>query len=62
MLGNEKEEWGSQILRAQALANIDVYFFADPENQDFAKGIQAPIYTVDDKHFKCKPRKLSVVQ
>jgi hypothetical protein len=59
---NNGEEWESQIFRAQALANIDVYFFADPDNQDFAKGIQAPIHTVDDKPFKCKPRKLSVVQ
>ena len=52
----------SKWLRAQALANIDVYFFPDPEKQDFAKDVSAEIHTVDERAFKCKPRKLSVVQ
>jgi len=52
----------SRLLRAQALANIDVYFFPDPEKQDFAKDVSAEIHTVDERAFKCKPRKLSVVQ
>ena len=51
-----------KLLRAQALANIDVYFFPDPDKQELAKDVLAEIHTTDERPFKCKPRKLSTVQ
>ena len=58
--GDEAKE--DDILRAQALANIDVYFFKDPGSVDMAKGVIAEINTTDERPTRCKPRKMSVVQ
>ena len=58
----DTEELDSKLLRAQALANLDVYFFPDPDRQELAKDVLAEIHTVDERPFKCKPRKLSAVQ
>ena len=51
-----------KVMRAQAVANLDIYFFPDPEKVALAKDIVAEINTVDDRPFKCRSRKLSVVQ
>ena len=63
-------EWGDttvkgaedKIMRAQALANIDIYFFAEKDTAELAKDVVAEINTVDEKAMRCRPRKLSVVQ
>lgn len=54
-----KEE---DILRAQALANIDVYFFAERDTAEMAKDVVAEINTTDEKAMRCRPRKTSAVQ
>ena len=51
-----------KVLLAQAIANIDIYFFPDPKEITLAKGVVAEIRTTDEKPFKCRTRKLSVVQ
>ena len=49
-------------MRSQALANIDVYFFADPEKADMAKDVVAEIRTTDEKAVRSRVRKFSIVQ
>ena len=51
-----------QMLLAQAVSNVDAYFFPDPEEVSMAKDVVAEINTTDEKPFKCTTRKLSVVQ
>jgi exodeoxyribonuclease III len=51
-----------KLLRAQAVANLDIFFFPDPEKVDLAKDIEAEIITTDNRPCKCRSRKLSVVQ
>ena len=66
----EKIEWEEQeiignddkLMRAQALANIDAYFFPDPNTAVLAKDVVAEINTTDERPMRCRPRKLSVVQ
>ena len=55
------EEAESKYLRAQALANLDAYFPTDPDEVGMARDLVASIPTVDDKAFKARPRKFSVV-
>jgi exodeoxyribonuclease III len=50
------------FLRAQALANPHIYFHPDPDEIAMAKGVVADVVTTSEKPFKCRPRKLSVVQ
>ena len=58
-----EEEWEQRdVLMAQALANLDIYFFPDPERVKMAKDVVAEVETIDEKPHKCKTRKLSVVQ
>ena len=60
---NDQEDWLQEsVLRAQAIANLDCYFFPNPEEVAMAKDVLAEIETIDDKPFKCRSRKLSVVQ
>ena len=63
------EKWGLEgeaseemIMRAQALANIDVYFFTEKDTADLAFGVIAEIHTTDEKPMRSRPRKLSVIQ
>ena len=51
-----------KFLRAQALANPQAYFHPDPAEIAMAKGVVAEVVTTNEKPFKCRPRKLSVVQ
>jgi hypothetical protein len=50
------------IMKAQAIANLDIYFFPEPDKVSLAKDLVATIDTVDNVSFKCRPRKYSVVQ
>ena len=59
----EKEKWSQKnVLMAQALVNIDIFFFPDPDKIQMAKDVVAEVVTIDDRPFKCKARKLSIVQ
>ena len=59
----DQEKWSQEnVLRAQAIANLDCYFFPNPEEVAMAKDVLAEIETIDDKPFKCRTRKLSVIQ
>lgn len=60
--GVNKEGREDEIMRAQALANIDIFFFVDKDTADLAKDVIAEINTTDEKPMRCRPRKLSVVQ
>ena len=61
--GTEEEpHLQEDFLRAQALAHLDVFFFPDPSEVKMAKDVIAEVETTDNKPFKCKSRKLSVVQ
>ena len=51
-----------KFLRAQALANPHIYFFPDPDEVAMAKDVVADVVTTNERPFKCRPRKLSVVQ
>ena len=51
-----------KVMRAQALANIDAYFFPDPKVAELARDVVAEINTTDEKPMRCRPRKLLVVQ
>ena len=60
---DDKGEWLQEdVLRAQALANLDCFFFPDPDEVAMAKDVVAEIETIDDKPHKCRSRKLSLVQ
>ena len=48
-------------LRATALANLDAHFPPRPGQTDTANDVDAEIITVDDRPFKCRPRKYSEV-
>jgi hypothetical protein len=50
------------FIRAQALANPQAYFFPDPDEIPMAKDVIAEVVTTNEKPFKCRPRKYSVVQ
>ena len=50
------------FLRAQALANPQTYYFPDPDVVALAKDVVAEVVTTSERPFKCRPRKLSVVQ
>jgi exodeoxyribonuclease III len=50
------------FMRAQAAASPHIYFFPDPDKVEMAKDVVAEVVTTSDKPFKCRPRKLSVVQ
>lgn len=57
------EGWSQRdTLMAQALANLDIFFFPDPDKVKMAKDVVAEVETIDDKPHKCRTRKLSVVQ
>ena len=59
----DEERWSQEsVLRAQALANVDIYFFPNPGELEMAKDVVAEIETMDNKPYKCRSRKLSVVQ
>ena len=59
----DEEEWSEEsVMRAQALANLDIFFFPNPEEVAMAKDVVAEIETIDSRPFKCRSRKLSVVQ
>ena len=59
----DKENWKEKdVMLAQAVANLDIYFFPDPDKVKMAKDVVAEIETMDDKPVKCRMRKLSVVQ
>ena len=60
--GVNKEGREEDIMRAQALANIDIFFFVDKDTAELAKDVEAEINTTDEKPMRCRPRKLSVVQ
>lgn len=60
---DDNEEWRQdKVLRAQAIANLDVYFFPNPEKVAMAKNVTAEIETISNKPHNCRARKLSVVQ
>lgn len=60
--GEEGEGWAEDVqFRATCLANLDAHFPPRPGQTDTAKDVDAEIITVDDRPFKCRPRKLSVV-
>lgn len=60
---DDNEPWAERdVLLAQAIANLDIYFFPDPDKVAMAKDVVAEVETMDDKPFKCRTRKLSVVQ
>ena len=60
--GAVNEGWGEdKQMRAAALANLDSIFPPKPDQTDTAKDVDAEIITVDDRPFKCRPRKLSEV-
>ena len=68
--GEELIDWGnrevkeqdSRIMKAQALANIDIYFFSNPKVAELARDVVAEIITTDERPMRCRPRKLSAVQ
>ena len=60
--GKGREALQGRFLRAQALANPQTYFFPDPEEVAMAKDVVADVVTTDERPFKCRPRKFSVVQ
>ena len=49
-------------MKAQALANIDTYFFPNPRVAELARDVVAEIITTDERPMRCRPRKLSAVQ
>jgi exodeoxyribonuclease III len=51
-----------KFLRAQALANPQAYFHPNPAEIAMARDVVAEVVTTNEKPFKCRPRKLSVVQ
>ena len=51
-----------KFLRAQAAANPHIYFHPNPGEVAMAKDLVADVVTTNEKPFKCRPRKLSVVQ
>jgi exodeoxyribonuclease III len=60
--GVEGEGWGEDVqLRATALANLDRHFPPRPDATETAKDVDAEIITVDERPFKCRPRKFSEV-
>lgn len=61
---SEDGERGSEsdILRAQALSNIDIYFFPKRDTAEMARDVVAEFNTTDDRAMRCRPRKLSAVQ
>jgi exodeoxyribonuclease III len=50
------------FLRAQALASPHIYFHPNPDEIAMAKDVVADVVTTNEKPFKCRPRKFSVVQ
>jgi hypothetical protein len=60
--GDEKPALEERFLRAQAVANPHIYFHPDPEEVAMAKDVVAEVVTTGERPFKCRPRKLSVVQ
>ena len=59
----DDEDWlQGDLLRAQAIANVDIFFFPDPDKVAMAKDVIAEVETLDGKSFKCRTRKFSVVQ
>jgi exodeoxyribonuclease III len=59
----DEEEWLQEdVLRAQAIANLDIFFFPNPEEVAMAKDVIAEIETMDGRPHNCRGRKLSVVQ
>jgi hypothetical protein len=62
-----EEDTGSKVagedvqFRATCLANLDAHFPPKPGQTDTARDVDAEIITVDDRPFKCRPRKLSEV-
>ena len=60
---SDTEDWRQErVLRAQAIANLDIYFFPNPDKVAMAKGVLAEIETISNKPHNCRARKLSVVQ
>jgi exodeoxyribonuclease III len=51
-----------KFLRAQALANPQVYFHPNPAEIAMAKDLVAEVVTTSEKPFNCRSRKLSVTQ
>jgi exonuclease III len=60
--GDKIEGREDQVMRAQALANMDIFFFVDKNTAELAKDVTAEINTTDEKAMRCRPRKLSVTQ
>ena len=60
--GEGKVALQEHFLRAQALANPQIYFFPDPDEVAMAKDVIAEVVTTNERPFKCRPRKYSVVQ
>ena len=59
----DEDDWLQEdLLRAQAIANVDIFFFPDPDKVAMAKDVIAEVETMDNKSFKCRTRKFSVVQ
>lgn len=60
--GEIGEGWSEERqFRAVALANLDCHFPPKPDQTGTAHDVDAEIITVDDRPFKCRPRKLSEV-
>ena len=50
------------LMRAQALANIDAFFFPDKDNPSLASDVEVEITTENNKPARCRPRRLSAIQ
>ena len=54
----EKEKWRQkEVLQAQAIANVDIYFFSNPDKVALAKDVLAKGETIDNKSSKWSNRR-----
>ena len=62
-MGTQEEEKSEEdLMRAQALANLDIFFFAHPDKAEMAKDVVAEIITTNNAAVRCRVRKFSIVQ